>query len=326
MRRISQLSKREKQLMVNNFIYMLLGNFILAFGTAIFLTNLEVVAGGLSGIGIIIQHYVKTQIIDFVVMGATWVLWFVGWIFIGKEFALKTLASAIVYPLALMLFIRVPAFQDFSKQICYYGLDSTEVAKILSGEMAKPIGNLLVCGIFGGVFVGAGVALNFKGGGSSGGVDVIIALLSKYLNIKESISSFVIDGSIILVAMFTLPKNVVPGLIGMLSAFITALMIEVVFVSSQSSFQVDIISEKWEEISAYAQDVLGRGATIIPAKGGYKGDERIVLRIVFPKSQFNKIRKMIFTIDEKAFVTFTHTNAVYGEGFKQIFTKKNKNK
>ena len=326
MRRISELSKREKQLMVNNFIYMLLGNFIIAFGTAIFFTNLEVVAGGLSGIGIIVQHYVKTQVIDFIVMGATWALWLVGLFFIGKEFALKTLGSAIVYPLALMLFIRVPVFQDFSKSICFYGFDSSEITAILNGINPKPIGNLLICGIFGGVFIGIGVAFNFKAGGSSGGVDVIIALLAKYLNIKESISSFLIDGSIIVAAMFAIPKNVVPGLIGVLSAFITALMIEVVFVSSQSSYQVDIISEKWEEISAYAQDVLGRGATIIPAKGGFKGDDRTILRIVFPKSQFNKIRKMIFVIDEKAFVTFTQTNAVYGEGFKRVFTKKNKNK
>lgn len=323
MKRLSELSKREKQILVNNLFYILIGNFLLAFGTAIFLTTLGIVAGGLSGIGIIIQHYVgEEQVIDIFVMAATWALWIVGLIFIGKDFALKTLGSAIVYPLALMLFMRVDAFIEFADKIAYYGVSAAEILLIKSGDMAKPIGNLLVCCTFGGVFVGSGVALNFKGGGSSGGVDVIISLLAKYVGLKESISSFLIDGAIILVAMFAIPDNVVPALVGILSAFMTALMIEIVYVSSQSSYQVDIISEKWQEISDYAQDTLGRGATILSAKGGYKGDDRPILRIVFPKNQFHRIRDYISKVDDKAFVTFTITQAVYGEGFKRIFKKK----
>lgn len=323
MRKLSELSKREKEIIVNNIFYILIGNFLLAFGTAIFLTTLGIVAGGLSGIGIIIQHYVgKEQMIDIFVMGTTWALWVVGLIFLGKDFALKTLGSAIIYPLALILFMRIECFQELSEKIAYYGVSAADIILIKNGELSKPIGNLLICGLFSGVFVGSGVALNFKGGGSSGGVDVIIALLAKCVGLKESISSFLIDGAIILVAMFAIPDNVVPALIGILSAFITSLMIEIIYVSTQSSYQVDIISEKWQEISDYAQDTLGRGTTIISAKGGYKGDDRPILRIVFPKSQFNKIKNYISRVDDKAFVTFTITQAVYGEGFKRIFKKK----
>ena len=96
----------------------------------------------------------------------------------------------------------------------------------------------------------------------------------------------------------------------------SAILIEVIFISSQTSYQVDIISDKWEEISKYAQDVLGHGATIIHAKGGYKGDDRIILRIVFKKREYSKIRSYIAQVDPKAFVTYTQTNAVFGEGFK----------
>lgn len=324
MKRFRSLSKRDKNTLFSDFAFMLIGNLSLAFGAAIFLTKLEVVAGGLSGISIIVQHFIKTQIIDIIVLIATWILWFVGLLFVGKEFALKTLASSIVYPLALSMFLRVPIFQEFSEQICYYGINETDIGKILDGEIAKPIGNLLICGIFGGVFIGVGVALNFRSGGSTGGVDIILAILAKYLNIKESISSFAVDGLVILVAMFVISKNFVPGLIGILSAFISSLMIEAVFVSSQTSFQVDIISNSWKEISDYAQNILGRGVTIIPANGGYKGDERTILRIVFPKSQFNRIRSFILEIDSKAFITFTQTNAVYGEGFMSLYKKSNK--
>ena len=116
-----------------------------------------------------------------------------------------------------------------------------------------------------------------------------------------------------------LPRDnsfLLPCLSGILSAFVTALIIEVIFIGSQTSYQVDIISEKWEEISKFAQDEMGRGATIIPAKGGYRGENRPILRIVFDRRQYNRIRAQISKVDPKAFVTFTRTNAVFGEGFK----------
>ena len=306
--------KKVKHLLFSNFL-VLLGSILIAFGTAIFFTKLNIVAGGLSGIGIIFQSFMGEygpggQIIDIVVLIATWVLWVIGLIFLGRDFAFKTLVASIIYPLALMLFLRVEVFQDFSAQICYYGFDNT------NPDIAVPIGNLLICGIFGGVFVGGGVALTFLGGGSSGGVDVIIAIISRYSHIRESISSFLIDGSIILVGMFAIKDNVIPGLCGILSAFVCALMIETVYNKNQSSFQVDIISDQWQAISDFAQNELERGATIIHAEGGYKGEERVILRVVFDKRQYSKIRDFIATVDPKAFVTFTQTNAVYGEGFK----------
>ena len=316
MAKLKKLTKDQKLRLVNSIICVILGNLLLAFGTAIFLTKLNIVSGGLSGIGIILQyHFGKFfggQVIDIVVLILTWLLWAVGFIFVGKEFALKTLASSIIYPFALALFLRVPVFIELSEMICYYGItDFTDGVPNL-----VPIGNLLLCGLFGGVFVGAGVAFCFLGGGSTGGVDVLIALIAKYTPIKESVISFAIDGSIIVLSMFLIPGNIVPSLCGILSAFVTALLIEFLYVGSQTSYQVDIISDKWEEISNFAQNELLRGATIIRVEGGYQGDPRVILRIVFDKRQYRKIRNFIAQVDPKAFVTFTQTNAVYGEGFK----------
>lgn len=316
MAKFKNLTKEAKLRFVNSIIFVILGNFLLAFGTATFLTKLNIVSGGLSGIGIILQYhfaqYFGGQVIDIAVLILTWLLWVVGFIFVGKEFALKTLASSIIYPLALALFLRVPVFINISEMVCYYGIEEfTDGIPNL-----VPIGNLLLCGLFGGVFVGAGVAFCFMGGGSTGGVDVIIALAAKYTPVKESVTSFLIDGLIIVLSMFLIPGNIVPSLCGILSAFVTALLIEFLYVGSQTSYQVDIISDKWEEISNFAQNELLRGATIIKVEGGYQGDPRVILRIVFDKRQYRKIRNFIAQVDPKAFVTFTQTNAVYGEGFK----------
>ena len=176
------------------------------------------------------------------------------------------------------------------------------------------MGNYILCGLFGGVFVGGGVALTFLGGGSTGGVDVIQVLLYKYFKVKESVSSFAIDAVVIIIGMASM-QLWIPALCGALSAFVTALLIETVYIRNQTSYQVDIISKEWEKISEFAQNELERGATIIRAEGGYKGEERVILRVVFPKAQYEKIREFIASVDPHAFITFTQTNAVYGEGF-----------
>ena len=304
-----KLNKTQKKRFVLDNFLIVIGSILLAFGTAIFLTRLNIVAGGLSGIGIIVQHFVSEaggpQIIDFIVFGLSWILWIIGFVFISKKFALKTLVSTAVYPLALSLFLRVQCFLDFADIIATYGATGGQTQ----------VGILLLCAVFGGVFVGSGMALTFLGGGSSGGMDIILILMSKKGWIKESVSSIICDAAIILVAMFAIPNNIVPGLCGILCALTTSLCIEVLYVLKERNYQADIISDRWEEISRYVQDVLGRGVTVIQAKGGYKGEERIVLRVVFDRYQYFKIRNMIYKIDPKAFVTYTHTEAVHGEGF-----------
>ena len=188
-------------------------------------------------------------------------------------------------------------------------------AGTLDGEEST-VGHLILCALFGGVFVGAGVAVTFLGGGSTGGVDVLQVLIKKIFGIKESIGSFLIDGLVIVVGMIAM-RLWVPALCGILSSFVTAVLIEVVYIRNQTSYQVDIISDQWKKISEFAQSELERGVTIIHAQGGYKGEERIILRIVFDKTQYDKIRDYIASVDPKAFITFTQTNAVYGEGFKR---------
>ena len=296
-------------------ILVIIGTIVVAVGNIAFLVPLDINAGGLSGIGIIARFFAdpsfKTMVYNIIVTGASVILWLVGLLFIGKDFAVKTLVATIVFPAANWILTTVPGI---STSISNFG----ELIKT-SGN-GPTAGNYLLAGLFGGVFVGTGVSITFVGGGSTGGVDVITFLFEKYLKIKQSIASFLVDGTIVVLGLLLLlPRDnsfLLPCLSGILSAFVTALIIEIIFIGSQTSYQVDIISEKWEEISKFAQDEMGRGATIIPAKGGYRGENRPILRIVFDKRQYNKIRVFISKVDPKAFVTFTRTNAVFGEGFK----------
>ncbi len=308
-------TKKEWFIAVYRTLIVIFGTFLVAFGNVAFLAPLDINAGGLNGVAIIARYFVadnmKVLLYNIIIDGASVILWLIGLAFIGKEFALKTLVATIAFPLANWLFTACPGLSD---GLIKFG----EILKMAGN--GPTAGNYLMSGIFGGVFVGVGVAVTFVGGGSTGGVDVLTFLMEKYLHIKQSIASFIIDGTIVTVGLCVLlPLEndfLLPCLSGIISAFMSAIIIEVIYIGSQTSYQVDIISDKWEEISQYAQDVLGHGATIIHAKGGYKGDDRIILRIVFKKREYSKIRSYIAHVDPKAFVTYTQTNAVFGEGFR----------
>ena len=309
------MSKKTLLTQIQNYVLVIIGTFFLAFGSVIFLTQCELVAGGISGIAIIANHFaVNVNIYDYVVAGLMVIFWLIGLIFVGKDFALKTLLSSVLYIGFTFLFNRIDVFVQVAKT----------VAGVVDGGEPQ-VGNYMLCGIFGGVFVGGGVALTFLGGGSTGGVDVIQILLNKHLRIKESIGSFIVDATVILVGMFSM-QQWIAALCGILSSFVAAALIEVVYIRNQTAYQVDIISSEWEKINEYAQHELDRGTTIIRAEGGYKGEERVILRVVFDKMQYEKIRQFIASVDPRAFVTFTQTNAVFGEGFKHNKKSKKKNK
>lgn len=299
---MNKFRKAHKQLI--NYILIIVGTFVLAFGAVVFLSEPNIVNGGVGGIAVIVQYFVPDVLIyDYVVAGIMVICWLIGLIFIGKDFSIKTLLGSVLYIGFTFLFKRVPFF--------------TELAKEFAGtkDGATPqIGNLILCSVFGGVFSGAGVAIALLAGGSTGGIDVFQVMLRKYLNIKENVSAFAIEAVIIVIGMAAM-RLWNEALCGILCAVLTSIVIDAIYIKSQTSYQVDIISDQWEKISWFAQDQLGRGSTIIHAQGGYKGDERIILRIVFDRQQYDELKTFIAQVDPKAFVTFTQTNAVYGEGF-----------
>ena len=133
---------------IRNYILVAVGTFILAFGSVIFLSKCELVAGGVSGIAIIINHFVDINIYDYAVAGLTILFWLVGLIFVGKSFAIKTLFSSILYIGFTFLLNRVSFFNELA--LTFAGLD----------KYSEPqVGHLILCGLFGGVFVGTGVAV-----------------------------------------------------------------------------------------------------------------------------------------------------------------------
>ena len=328
MSKFKNMSPRDKRIYFARLFAVIIGTIIVAFGNVIFLIPLDINAGGLSGIAIVIRYFVPEELKSLIYNITIWtlsiILWVLGRICIGKEFAYKTLLSTIVFPLATSLFTMVPYVKDSFAYLA-------ELIKTAGNQTSEvTAGNYLICAIFGGVFVGTGVAITFVGGGSTGGVDVLTFLFEKYLHIKQSVASFIVDGTIVVAGLIAFlavdPAKLISCLVGVVSVFITSVVIEVIYIGSQSNYQADIISDKWEEISRYVQDELERGATIIRVEGGYHGDPRVILRVVIDKRQYEMLKKYISVIDPKAFVTYTQTHATFGEGFKSYYNVYKKDK
>jgi len=299
------------------YVSIVLGCFILAFGNTVFLTPLNINAGGLNGLGIIIMNFfpsdVQMIVYNIVIYVSQAILWILSYFFISKIFAFRTLVSTIVFPLATSVFTIVPGTKDLAETI-------TNTLLYCMGEPTT--GTYMLFSLIGGVLVGLGVAITLTGGGSTGGVDVIVCMLDKYAGIKQSVGSLLVDAVVVSLGIFVLcPINasvyLIPCVVGILSIVIAAIMIDIGYVAFQTVYQADIISLEWEKVSRYAQDVLGRGATLIPIKGGYKQEDKIMVRVVCSKDQYEMLKSYIRGIDERAFITVAQTKIVLGEGFRK---------
>ena len=294
---------------VENTLLIILGTFSLAFGTVFFIIPFELVTGGVSGIGIIINRvfdsfgWFPNLSTEFYASVVNWIFFFIGLIFLGKSFAMKTLVSTIVYPIALSLaslLVHDNVMNGFFNLVNY-----TDFSQI----------GIIIATIFGGAAIGTGCALTFLGGGSTGGVDIIVLTVTKYYKkIKSSVLFFVVDSTIIIVGMFAI-NNLIVSLLGIISAFICAITIDRLFVGESGAFIAYIVSDKYEEINEAVIHRLARTTTMIDATGGYSGDEKVMLTVTFGRNQYAEFFAMMSEIDKSAFITIHRAHEIGGEGW-----------
>lgn len=287
-----------KEHKIINVLLIVLGNLSLAIATSLFILPHGIVNGGTSGISIITDALfgIKPQL---VISLLCWGLFIIGWIFLGKKFAFKTLMSTFLYPLFINIFVNIKGIYSLSNQI-----DDTLLATII-----------------GAILTGFGMGICYREGASTGGMDVVSLLLKKYLNIKVSISTLAIDSIIISLGLFAISFE--SAMYGILCVALTSLVIEKITISGTRSYMAHIVSDKSEEINEYLTKVLSRGTTLIEAKGGLTGNKKTMIEIVFNEKEYYDIKKNIYEIDNKAFISVYKSINAYGEGFDDMFVRRN---
>ncbi len=321
---IKNLTRRDWIMIGKNSSLMLIGSMILALFSVIFLVPANIVAGGVTGIAIIIDYFMPNvdnilgflSVFELSVYILNIILFVVGLIFLGKKFALNTLISSIAYPLFITLFTNLGFIQDFASIFTVEALQPGQNIAELN------VGLILVCAIFGGLGSGLGVAITFLGAGSTGGTDVLMLMGSKYLHLNEGVASFIVDGIVILLGMILMQGFIVSTLLGVISVITFSLMINYMYSLNVGALVADVVTVKPHEISDQIIGLLDRTTTIIKCQGAYTKEEKYIVRFVFSKREILTFRSIVTNIDKDAFISIHHARVIYGEGFKELSTKK----
>jgi uncharacterized membrane-anchored protein YitT (DUF2179 family) len=163
--------------------------------------------------------------------------------------------------------------------------------------------------------MGAGIALFYLRGSSSGGTDFLIMsikMLKPHLSIGTV--TMVIDLFIILLG-WPVFGNVDAVLYGLASTFVMSVVIDKIMYGMGAGTLAIIITTQGEMVAKKIGEIIGRGSTIIPAKGSYTQTKRQVLLCACSGSQAYTVRRAVYEMDESAFVMLTETSEVFGEGF-----------
>jgi len=313
------VSKARVLLDLKHVFFVLLGSLIVAFADAAFLTPCDIVSGGVLSVGIIINHYVEgatgIDVTSYIVLGVQTILWFVGLATLGKRFSIQTLLASLAYPLFFLIFHN----NHFDLSV------ATGITKALSITPGATIetGSLIICGLFGGALAGAGVAIAYLGNGSTGGFDIISFIIAKYSEMKQDVSGFIIDSSLVIIGMICL-QDIRMSLIGIISALACAVAVQYIYVNSDTFVIVDIISDHFDEIEDYIHKGMNHATTIINTMGGYSGEERKMIRVIIYQVETTELRNKIGEIDKNAFVSFTQAKTINGEGFEPFVVSKRK--
>lgn len=277
-----------KRILVN-WIYVLIGVVFITISINSFFLRLKIAPGGVSGLATVI-HYLTDISIGTVVFVLNIPLFIAGFITFGKRFILKTFIAT-----ALLSIL----------------LDNTSFLPQITDD-------LLLASVFGGMTMGIGMALVFKGEATTGGTDIAAKVVNKYFsafNISEQL--FFIDGLVVIFAMIIF-RNFDIGFYSIIAIWISAKIIDIVFEGTGFAKAMIIISDKGEEIGNRIMEDVGRGVTGLSGEGLYlKNDKKILLTVV-DRTQIPPIRKIAKDLDSKSFVIITDVKEVLGEGFKKI--------
>lgn len=266
---------------------VIIGTFILAVSVEFFILPYNILSGGVAGIAVALEpvlHLNKTLTANLI----TLILFFIGWSVLGKEFALNTALSSVLYPV-------------FTTLLSFYHVEF-EIPVVLASFYA---------GLLGGV----GIAIVMRGGASTGGMDVPPLILHKLSGAPVSTLVVITDSLTIVLGAITYNWSAV--LIGLVSVFASGVAISKVLEAGNGSpgKSVQIISDAWEEINTNILNELDRGTTVIEGQGGYSGETKKVLLVVVSHRQYNRLLQIIRETDPLAFVITTDASDMHGEGF-----------
>ncbi|MCC8132681.1 MAG: YitT family protein [Tannerellaceae bacterium] len=277
-----------------DYIFILIGTLLYGFGFNGFILSNEIITGGLSGFCALIFFIISIPV-SFSYLAINLVLLGIAYKILGLKFVLKTIFGVFSLSFSLSLFEWL--------------LQGTP---ILTDEPFMSI-------IIGACLCGTGLGLIFTANGSTGGTDIIAAIVTKYKYISIGRALLFCD-FIIISFSYLLFHDIKKIVFGFIEMMISNYILDMVINSNRQSVQFFIFSQKYEEICEAIIKEIDRGCTILDGTGGYSKSPVKIVVVLAKKSESVAIFRLIKEIDSQAFISQSVVRGVYGEGFDQIKT------
>ena len=296
----------KSQKAINTALYwtvLNIGMLLLAAGVYFFKAPNNFATGGVSGISIILAKYITPRVhwlTQTVLMNAINVLLlFVGFIFLGKGCTLKTVYCCLVY--SLEMYAMEWIFQAAGIEI--------SSGHTLTDERFLEF----ILAMF---LTGAGSAIIFNCGASSGGTDIVALILKKYTRVPIGRALLITDALIATSTFFIF--DVTTGLFSIFGLVIKAFLVDSVIESIGKSKYVTIITAHPELISPFILDTIHRGFTSFEAEGGFTHEKKTVMITVLKRGEALKLKLKIHSADPDSFVILTDAKEILGKGFRNV--------
>ena len=267
---------------------VIVGNLLYALSVKVFLLPTGLITGGTTGLAMVVEPLTGLPVSAFVLVFNVLML-LLGWWLLGRAFALTTVVSSLLYPAFLEMFNLL--LGDF----------------VLTEE-------LLLNTIFFGLGIGISLGMIIRAGASTGGLEIPMLVMQKYLRIPVSVTMYAMDFCILLLQLL-FGASVDAVLYGIVLAIIYTVMLDKMLLLGASRTEVKIISSRAQDISAAILSRVDRGVTLLHGEGGYTHNPAEIVMSVISSRELVKLQRLVQEIDPQCFMIVSKVTEVHGRGF-----------
>ncbi|MDY5969453.1 MAG: YitT family protein [Bacteroidales bacterium] len=278
-----------------SYVIITFGLALYTFAWSAFMLPCKIISGGVTGLSSIVYFLlgIPMGITSFVI---NLIFLLLGFKFLGAKFGINTIYGIVMSSVFLIMWQQ--------------GLHVENLFDV------KQFGDFM-CSLIGGALCGIGIGLTFNNGGNSGGTDIIALILSKYYPISPGRVILLIDVVIIGCGFFVSHQleKIVFGYIVMITM---TYVLDMVIDGNKQNYQITVFSQKTDEIGETITKEVGRGATLLEARGCYTKEPQQVLMVLVHRTDRAQVLQLIHRIDPDAFISINKAEGVYGKNFEKL--------
>ena len=279
-----------KKINLKQYIFIVLGSLVMAFGTVSFLSPNQIITGGGVGISLLL-HALFPQITLGIFMAIVSIPFLImSYIYFGKYYLFKT----------FIVVILLSTFTDVLKEVLH----------------VKPMTNdILLAAIFGGIFIGLGVGFVIKGRASTGSTSVVGEIVAKKTKYKAAEVLLAIDATIMFASVFVY-NDINKSLYSMISVYVGIRVIDMILTGRPSKKIVNIVSNNVEVLKEQIRERIEEHGTILTGIGLHQGQNKTIIYVTVEASKIDLLKNLISKYDPDAFMIITEASEFLGRGLK----------